>query len=308
MYGKRSLFALAAVIASGLLGWSTTATVAAQSGDGDPQVLAMMQRMNRQLAASGLNAAVEQVEFFTIGNGRPAARIHKAGLRFVANDSRRFANGDKLRYLVDQSDGATTSGLTNAQTEAAIDRALATWQAASCFKKVTIVKQPDSGADPDIVDALTSGNPADFGTPFLADIVNAGWLPGSFFDAIGGPGGAHGILAVTFSFIFTDDNGNPTDINGDNLLDTAFAEVYYNDNFGNPVPGDRVNNPWGINVNLPGIDVQTVALHENGHALELGHFGPPPDAVMNPVYAGIRQSPRPVDNAGMCSVWASWPK
>ena len=149
MHGKRSLFALATVIASGMHGWSTTATVAAQSGDGDPQVLAMMQRMNRQLAASGLNAAVEQVEFFTIGNGRPAARIHKAGLRFVANDSRRFANGDKLRYLVDQSDGATTSGLTNAQTEAAIDRALATWQAASCFKKVTIVKQPDSGADPE---------------------------------------------------------------------------------------------------------------------------------------------------------------
>src|SRR5262249_18781534 len=151
--------------------------------------------------------------------------------------------------------------------------------------------------------------PFGFGTLFQADIVNAGWLPKAFFNAIGGgPAGGHGILAVTFSFVFTDGAGHPTDINGDQQLDTAFAEVYYNDNFGNPVPGDRVNNPWGININLPGIDVETVALHENGHALELGHFGPPPPAVMNPVYAGIRQSPFPVDSAGMCSVWSSWPQ
>ena len=109
------------------------------------------------------------------------------------------------------------------------------------------------------------------------------------------------------SFIFTDDNGVPTDINGDNYLDTALNEVYYNDNFGNPA-GDRAGNPWGINILLPGIDVETVALHENGHSLGVGHFGPPPAAVMNPVYAGIRHAPYPVDQAGMSSLWRSWPK
>jgi hypothetical protein len=36
------------------------------------------------------------------------------------------------------------------------------------------------------------------------------------------------------SFIFTDDDGNPTDINGDNQLDTALNEVYYNNTFGDP--------------------------------------------------------------------------
>jgi hypothetical protein len=248
------------------------------------------------------------VEFFTIGNGRPATRIHKAGLRFVANDPRRNADGQNIRYLVDQSDGATASGLTNAQTEAAIDRALNTWDTSQCLKDADLVKVPDPGVDPDIVDGLVFGNPALIGTPFLADIVDAGWAPAPFFDAIGGPGGAHGILAVTFSFVFVDSAGNPSDINGDNQLDTAFAEVYYNDNFGNPVPGDRVNNLWRINQHPPAIDVETVALHENGHALELGHFGPPPPAVMNPVYDDIRHSPFPVDKAGMCSVWASWPK
>jgi hypothetical protein len=88
---------------------------------------------------------------------------------------------------------------------------------------------------------------------------------------------------------------------------SALNEVYYNDNFGSP-SGDRVGNPWGINIAMPGIDVETVALHENGHSLELGHFGPPPVAVMNPVYGGIRHSPLSIHHAGMCAVWGSWPK
>ncbi len=206
---------------------------------------------------------------------------------------------------MDQSDGATASGLTNAQTEAAIDSALDTWQANRCLKKVDIVKRADSGADPDIFDSFFGFG--GFGDPFLADIVEAGWLPRAFFEAVGGPGGGRGILAFSVTFIFTDDAGVPTDVNGDNRLDTALNEVYYNNTFGDPA-GDRAGNPWGIDVLLPGIDVETVALHENGHSLGIGHFGPPPAAVMNPVYAGIRHSPLAVDSAGMCSVFSSWPK
>ncbi len=142
------------------------------------------------------------------------------------------------------------------------------------MRKVNLVKRADTGADPDIFDAFFGFG--QFGNPFLADIVNAGWLPRAFFEAVGGPGGGRGILAFSVTFIFTDADDNPTDINGDNYLDTALNEVYYNDTFGNP-NNDRVGNPWGINIVLPGIDVETVALHENGHSLGLGHFGPPPD-------------------------------
>jgi hypothetical protein len=272
---------------------------------GDAAVISRMQQINAKLRSMGLDIAVEQIDFFTIGQGRPSNRIHAQEFRWVAGDQRRLADGDNITYLVDQSDGATASGLTSAQTEAAIDRAMNTWQANRCFKKVDIVKRADSGADPDIFDSFFGFGGA--GNPFLADITNAGWLPRAFFEAVGGPGGGRGILAFSVTFIFVDDNGDPTDINGDNRLDTALNEVYYNDNFGNP-SGDRAGNPWGINVPLPGIDVETVALHENGHSLGIGHFGPPPAAVMNPVYAGIRQLPRPVDSAGMCSVWASWPR
>ena len=287
-----------------LLAASLTPT-AAFAGEGNPQVLARMAQINQQLRAMGLHIAVEQIEFFTIGQGRPSNRIHAQEFRWVANDPRRLADGENITYLVDQSDGATTSGLTNAQTEPAIDRAMNTWQANRCFKKVDIVKRADSGADPDIFDSFFGFG--QMGNPYLADIVDAGWLPRAFFEAVGGPGGGRGILAFSVTFIFTDNNDVPTDINGDNRLDTALNEVYYNDTFGDP-SNDRAGNPWQIDQPLPAIDVETVALHENGHSLGVGHFGPPPNAVMNPVYAGIRHSPLATDSAGMCSVWASWPK
>ena len=297
---NRRLRVLGLVLTLGLLG---PAAALAQV-QGDPAVLAKMQQINQQLAAMGMNLAVESLEFFTIGEGRPSNRIHQQPFRWVPNDPRRFADGDNITYLVDKSDGRTASGLSSAQTEAAIDRALATWQAVDCLRNVDIIKRRDPGTDPDIFDAFFGFGR--FGNPFLADIVNAGWLPRAFFEAVGGPGGGRGILAFSVTFIFVENDGTPTDINGDNYLDTALNEIYYNDTFGDP-RDDRAGNPWGINVPLPGIDVETVALHENGHSLGIGHFGPPPAAVMNPRYAGIRQSPLPADEAGMCAVWESWP-
>jgi hypothetical protein len=278
--------------------------LAKKSVDGNPAILALMRNVNNQLAAQNLNIAVESIEFFGIGEGRPSNRIHQQEFRWVPNDARREAQGIDITYLVDQSDGATASGLTNAQTEAAIDRSMVTWDNDQALNKVDIVKRADSGADPDIFDSFFGFG--GFGNPFLADITSAGWLPRAFFEAVGGPGGGRGILAFSVTFIFTNDDGSPTDINGDNRLDTALNEVYYNNTFGDP-GNDRAGNPWGINVALPGIDVETVALHENGHSLGIGHFGPPPAAVLNPVYAGIRQSPLSPDQAGMDAVWASWP-
>ena len=265
--------------------------------EGDPEVLALMHEINEQLATRGMNIAVEEIEFFTIGKGRPDTRIHQQPFRWVANDQWRVAQGDDITYLVDQSDGATASGLTKEDTEGAIDRAMETWNTAKCLKKVDLEKRTDSGADPDIFDYFFGYG--GYGDPFLADITHAGWLPKEFFDAVGGPGGGDHILGFSVTFIWVwGDTGEPTDINGDNYLDTALNEVYYNDNF-----------QWGIDISLPdGFDVETVALHESGHSLGIGHFGPPPEAVMNPVYAGIQQSPFPVDHASMCTVWESWPK
>lgn len=130
-------------------------------------------------------------------------------------------------------------------------------------------------------------------------------MPRAFFDRLA-RGGGRGILAVSVTFIFVNPTTRqPTDANGDQRLDTALNEVYYNNTFGQ-AGTDRAGNPWRISEALPAIDVETVALHENGHSLGIGHF-PPPDAVLNPVYAGPRQSLFPIDHAGMCTVFGSWP-
>lgn len=283
----------------------------AKAPTGDPAVLAMMENINRRVKARGI--AIEELEFFTFGNGRPSNRIHAQPFRWVAFDERRLAQGNDITYLVATNRATTESGLTAAQTTAAIVRALDTWNADEAVSP-DIVRRAYPGGDVTIFDEQID---ADFGTrfddfrnqpgnPFAADIVNAGWLPRDYFETVGGPGGGRGILAFSVTFIFLNDDGSPTDIDGDNRLDTALNEVYYNNTFGDR-KDDRVGNPWRIDQPLPAIDVETVALHENGHSLGLGHFGPPPDAVMNPVYAGIRHLPFSPDDAGMKAVWSSWP-
>lgn len=275
--------------------------------EGDPEVIALMHEMNEQLSARGLNVLLVQLEFFTIGPGRPIDRILQAGERWVAYDTRRSAQDDDITYLVDQSDGATSSGLTHLQTEAAIDEAMATWDNSRALRKVDVVKRVDSGADPDILDWLLGFD--DDGIPgdsFLADIVHAGWLPREFFDALRPPKGGEQVLATSATWIFVDSEEQPTDINGDQYFDTAFNEVYYNDYWGDPEGDPRF--PWGIDVDYPPIDVETIALHESGHSLGMYHFGPPPDAIMNVYFYERRQSLYPIDIAGMSAIWKSWPK
>lgn len=266
---------------------------------------ALIAQVNGQLQAMGLAIRLGEIEYFTIGQGRPPNRILKQPFRWVSGDPRRLASGNDLTYLVDTSDGATASGLSPAATEAAIDAGMATWDGSKALAKLNLLKVPDLGADPDFFDNLILGGA--FGFPFFADITHAGFVPRALFDALA-PNGGQFILAVSVTFIFIDiGTGLPTDINNDQHLDTALNEVYYNDNFGDPA-GTRVANPWGIDAALPGIDVETVSLHESGHSLGVGHFGPPPSAVMNPIYAGIQHSPAATDLAGMSSIFRRWPR
>jgi len=95
------------------------------------------------------------------------------------------------------------------------------------------------------------------------------------------------ILGVTFTLIWIDGAGVPTDLDNNKKNDVAFREIYYNDNF-----------TWAIDGN---IDVETVALHEAGHGLSQAHFGDifitdsngklhfSPRAVMNATYSGVQQ-------------------
>ncbi|HUF34390.1 MAG TPA: matrixin family metalloprotease [Gemmatimonadales bacterium] len=277
----------------------------------------LLEKANESLRARGLNIRAEKIEYYTIGRGRPADRLHTSDGQWVPNDFNRLADGTNITYIIASNRGATASGLTAQQTTDAIQRSFATWAADKALGNVELVRRAFPNSDVSIFDELVDDaigvslfddfGPAD-GDPFAADIVNVGFLPWLFFEIVGGPGGGDGILAFSVSFIFVDENGAPTDLNGDNRVDIALNEVYYNDAWGNPAVENTSDNPWNIGQALPAIDVETVALHENGHSLQLGHFGsPPPKAVMNPFYGGVLTTPLPLDRAGLQSLWSSWP-
>lgn len=268
----------------------------------------LLVEINRRLEARGAKIRVDHAEWLSANNAVGQIifandRDKQLGFRWIPGDPRRGALDDALTYVVDQSDGATSNGLTNAQTEAAIDRALQTWDSGTQCSNLPVVKLTDDGSDFDLVDLLLGFPGAGFDN-FLADIVEAGWVPAPFFDLVV-PGGSQFILGVTFTFNFVGD----LDINDDGFIDTALKEVYYNDGFA-----------WGIDTgNGDDIDVQSVALHENGHSFDLAHFGRifgtfgngkihlAPRAVMNAAYSGQQQEFSGSDLAGHCSLFGSWP-
>lgn len=261
----------------------------AMEAQGEPYLLAVLNDFNGVLRAEwmDLRVQVEQLELLTVGSQRSGARLHRQPSHWVPGDFRRAADGNRLTYLVDTAEG--TGNLDPAEAEAAIDRATAAWSSDSCLKKAPAVKRAGDGPDPDLFDAhFGYGGIGDFRA---ADIVHAAWLPPDFFTAVTGPGG-ESVVALSVTFIFVDQDGVPTDLDGNGYLDTAANEIYYNMAFFEP----------------DGLDLETVALHELGHSLGLTHRDERPGAVMYPVYSGVRRSLDSIDHAALCSVWASWPK
>lgn len=259
----------------------------------------MLDSMNLQLEAMGSNLYVTSIEWFTDPTSGEMGNVvfannrgnKQLGSHWVPFDLRRSWNPgtDDITYLVDQSAGNTNDGLTNADTEPAIDRAMATWGSVPCSGGLDVVKVPDPGVDPSIIDGLLGFG--GFGNIF-ADITHAGWIPAGILS--------NSTIGITFTLNFVGG-----DSNGDGKGDTGIREIYYNDIFN-----------WNIDAN---VDVETVALHEAGHGFSQGHFGLifgvlangtihfAPLAVMNAAYSGVRQELTGTDNGGHCSIWGSWP-
>ena len=267
-------------------------------GEGDPYVLATLSEVNgtlraewMDLRAEWMDLRVEQIEMLTIGQGRATTRLHRQPFHWVTGDGRRAADGNRLTWMVDHADGVLAAGLEPAAVEAAVDRATATWSTDACMQRVPLAKRV-STSDADVFDfAFGYGG---LGNYRIADIVHAGWFPPDFFERVGGPGSGATVVALSVTFIYVDRTGRPTDFDRDGRLDTAHSEIYYNQGFS-----------WlgGVDRSM---DVETVALHEIGHALGIGHLGPPLEAIMNPIYAGVRTKLTPLDHAALCSVWGSW--
>jgi hypothetical protein len=294
-------------------------------------VRASLGTANSQLAAMGASTRISQVEWLTrseTGQVGQTVFFNHRGNKQLAHD---FAPGDPRRggrtsilYLVDQSDGAAVGGLTNADTEAAIDRAVATWNDVAC-SHIPIEKAPDTGADPDVADFFFGGG--DLGTINLGpvttvDIVHGGFVGAALFDAltpgcvpgsVTNPCGSVFVLGVTFTDVFVDEDGTPTDINHDGKLDVAFREIFYNNS---DPDANGATIPWRIDAHP---DVETTALHEFGHGLSQAHFGKvfstdsngkvhfAPLAIMNAGTDRVSQRLLGTDVGGHCSIWADWP-
>lgn len=200
--------------------------------------------------------------------------------------------GNDLTHTV-FSPFAVANGSINA--EADIDASFETWNNLKKNSGLDILKVPTPGG---VFPSAILSLPGFTSDPFAADISTIGFLPGSVFDAVLGPGASSSVLGVTFTFTW---------IAAPDVV--ALKEVWYNDDFS-----------WS-NDGTPGtIDIETVALHENGHALGFGHFGKisvtnangklhvSPRAVMNAAYLGPVRDPLGTDKASFNNVYGSWPK
>lgn len=274
---------------------------------------------NAQLAANGKNYRIEMAETITNVESNEAGRLllfsnrgnKQLSFDFVPGDPRRIAlgtggPGTSITFAVDNVNLTPDIAGTGELNE--IRAAMATWENVKC-STIPLIDRGNTGADVGLIQRLTG-----FGGTggIAADIQHAGFLPGVFFTSVLG---SPNILGVTFTFIWVDGNGNPTDIDNNGHGDTAFREIYYNDGF-----------TWEIDPNdIPGdgrFDIQTVALHEAGHGLSQAHFGDAfrslapgntriqfaPLAVMNAGYVVGQQQLAGTDTGGHCSNWASWPR
>lgn len=271
----------------------------------------MMDQMNAQLQNTSMRVAY--VEYLSATAPEQANTVYARNVGnkqlsadWVVGDENLGLNAPfgALTYLVDSSHSSyltrtpqgVQTALPAADVEAAIDRSMTTWDSATNCSSLPIYKVVDDHSDPTIVDGLLG-----FGRlgRTRAHLTHGGFVPPATF--------APGVLAVTFTLVWVDNNGVPTDMDNNGKSDAALREIFYSGRY-----------YWAARDGYLGIDVETVSLHEAGHGLSQGHFGTifegkngklhfSPLAVMNAAYTQIQRSLAPTDLAGHCSIWGGWP-
>ena len=274
----------------------------------------LAERINARLAAKHSKFRLAGATFFTVGKGVPPFRVRVFGARWTKRD---------LTYLLDVSDyppGANAAAVTTA-----LVNSYETWDAIPRVN-LNLTRVADTDPNPDVLDAivldgagncvdivdqssdaLVSFDPATGGfelAPF-ADNVVGGWLSPDYFAKCLG---SSAIIAITWTFTSGDGNG-------DNFADLAYNEQYGNNEFQYVTTGS-------VFLDFDGpFDIQSIFVHEDGHALGLGHTGGPnlnqplrlrpnghiftPEAVMNPIdFGGEKRSLFPMDVSSIKTLYS----
>ena len=255
-------------------------------------------------SADTLRYAVPMGEYITDGEsdelGNTIFFNHRGNKQleydFVPGQS--LDGNDAISYYIDET--RPSDDVPADVSTAAIVRSMDTWNAQTCSDLGMYRVAGDGRATGFYAAGYGFGGSYNY----VADVVQAGWLPAAFFDRVA-PNGSRSILGVTFTIVFVNADGTTQDADNDGKGDVAWREIYYNDRFA-----------WGDGA---GIDIETVSLHEAGHGLSQAHFGKgfkntkkgkvhyAPRAVMNATYSGLQTDINGSDNGGHCSNWASWP-
>lgn len=193
--------------------------------------------------------------------------------QWVEHDDRRHGeDGLTLYYAIDQTE--LPPDIPWEDTEAAIESAIATFNQVQCARNLRLERAPsdpdaDLGYAQDAVDLGGDPNPR-------PDITFAGWVPPEFFARAGMDGSLGLTVPVLFGapddeLVWGFDILNPTreyaDINADGNADLYAMEVYFTTD---PRFDYVVDNNED---ELFSIDVESIVLHELGHALGMDHFG-----------------------------------
>jgi hypothetical protein len=296
----------------------------------DAVVSPFLAELDARLAAAGSNLRIARAEIMVDTSGDLASSTVLLANERTRGLSYQWVDGDPRRdgrvgvtYAFDprqgrepftrNPDGSGLRQMPFAELEPQLETTMSAWRDQTCSDAPVTRSAVSTGTDPDLLDQLFLGSDGAGRTyAQVSDIVQAGWQVPGFFTAFAGAAG-NNIIGVTFSFIFVDENDEPTDINGDGRADTGLAEIYYNTRFA-----------WGNTGALNVVDTYTITAHETGHAMSLGHFGKvfvtkksaadgisvadikyAPKALMNAVYVTGRTEILGGDVSQFCLVWAS---
>ena len=279
-------------------------------------IRAFVDGVNARFAATGQTIRLDYPWLFRVGPGTDPYQSLRTGSRWTTTSP---------EYILDVADFGGTA-VPAAEVATTMASAFSTWNAVPQGSLVT-TRGSDPVGNVDVLDGLydAGGNcvflydvtsPNLFwhidngafvfdGIAIASDIVVGGFPPETYFSQCLG---SSDILAVTWTF-------SNVDSDGDQYRDRLYVEQYYNPAFTWTTSGSQYLDFGGP------VDLETIALHEHGHAHGLGHFGGPvtdaqwklkpngrvfnPEAVMNPFYLGGEdRTLHPTDESGYLTMYA----